>query len=274
MEPLSRHERSTAGGNMHKTLKVLAALGILGCVSYAVAQTRALQQGAEGGGPGQIASKEGEGKFAPANGAQKALREYFMAINNRNVLLANNANKGGVAQSCTDVQCYYFLTTMKPDERKHEIDDVWQVSKFRPNGQWNHITSAPMLVNELLRIDKKTNDAINVVLSNGWNKWMQPFMEQNERVAKKMGITKKWDDMTPAEQSRLIQLNKEEHERWLNGRTTADVSAEHAKFVSGMMQDVRKVLNKNQLAEFDKIIASFDRDISSAFNGVKNVIGG
>lgn len=258
---------------MQKTLKVLAALGIMSCVAFVVGQARdkgVFSPGSQGGGA-QIASKEEAGRFAPANGAQRALREYIMAIDNRNVALANEKNRPDIAQACVDVQCYYILATMKPDERKHEVDTVWQVDKYRPNGQWNHITSAPILVDELLRIDAKRSAAIQKILDEDRDEWMKPFMEQSARVAKRFP-GKKWATMSQAEKDLYVKLSNEELVRYRKGRTSGDILTEHVVFFMGTVKKVKALLTKSEIAEFDRFVAAFDKDQNAAFAGNLDVL--
>lgn len=249
---------------MRKTLKVLAALGITSCVAYVVAQSSPVR--AQNGQQGAIAAPSSAGKFLKPNGAQNALREYIMAIDNRNVALANAKGQGDIAQKCVDVQCYYWLTTMRPDERKNEIDNVWQVSKYRPNGQWNHITSAPILVDQLLKLDDKTSVAIQKILEDDRDAWMKPFMEQSDRVAKQFP-GKTWKTMTAEDKERYMALSNAEREKWLNGRTSEDVWVEHAEYVVKTIAKVKQHLTDAQRAEFEKIATAYDRDMAKAFAG-------
>jgi hypothetical protein len=187
-------------------------------------------------------------------------------------MLAREKNRGDIAQSCVDVQCYYVLATMRPDERKHEVDEVWQVDKYRPNGQWNHITSAPILVDELLRIDAKTDKQINSILSAANDKWFAQFDAWTKDLAKEFP-GKTWATMTEAEKQRYHARSQELRNNWLKGRTTADISTEHAVYVTKTMDEVRKLLSKSQLAEFNGIIAKFDKHMAAAYAGSKNPLG-
>lgn len=260
---------------MQKTLKALAAIGVLSCVGYVMAQSGQVRSGGGnygGQGGSAVASKNGQGKFAPANAAQQALRHYITAVDNRNVELARRDNKQDVAQACVEVQCYYILATMKPDERKHEVDEVWEISKYRPNGQWNHITSAPMLVDELLRIDPKVDAQIKKIVQSSWDSWMEPFMGITRKVNEEFK-GKTWATMTPDEKTRYAARCEEERAKVVKGKSNAQISSEHVKHMSRTMDEVRKVLTKSQAAEFDRFIAAFDRDMSEAFAGSKHAIG-
>lgn len=249
---------------MQKTLKALAAVGIMSCVVYAIAQESSARiKGGEG--QGTVAGEIGKGKFAPINGAQETLRTYIMAIDNRNVERANQDKREGIAQACVDVQCFYWLTTARPDERKHIVDDVWQISKYRPNGQWNHITSAPILVDELIRIDKKTSDGMQKIIDDARDVWFAQFHWKDKRLDQFKGKT--WPNFTPAEKDLYVQINKEARDKWLNGRTTADVADENAVFLTKAVNEAKKLLSPAQLAEFNRLVAAFDKDMAKAYAG-------
>jgi len=247
---------------MQKTLKALSALAILSCVVYALGQSSPSKSG-----QGGVANPAGARKYQPLNGAQIALREYIMAINNRNSARADEEKRPGIGQACTDVQCYYWLATARPDERKYTIDEVWQLSTYRPNGQWNHITSAPILVVELLRVDPAKSKKMDEIVSTARSKWMEQFDWKDARLDAFKG--KLWKDFTQEEKDRYYRINEENRQRWLNGRTTADVRTEHAVYMIKAINEAKNQLTPVQLSEFDSIIAAYDKDMALAFAGKK-----
>lgn len=268
---------------MQTSLRALTALAILGTVGFIVAQQVASSAGQgsnsqlsrRGSADGDRATINGQPfravrnqhpgpwTFTPPTGAQKVLQRYIPAETNRLIALAEASGKGARISKIIEVQCYYMLAVMRPDEQKHEIYDVWNVDVWKPGGQWDHVTSAPPLVHELASMSDAQGQAIHAAFARREDEWMQPFMDLNHRIAKEVG-----KDM-----ERFRTRYNEELKKLIGGRTKADLGQAYVAKLEQGMKEAYALLTSSQKREWDLILSNFKSDALAAYNGESPELG-
>lgn len=269
--------------SMQTSLRALTALAILGTVGFIVAQ-----QVASSGGQGSSSQPSGRGSangdratingqlyqavrnqhpgpwtFAPPTGAQKVLQRYIPAETNRLIELAEASGKSGRISKIIEVQCYYMLAVMRPDEQKHEIYDVWNVDVWKPGGQWDHVISAPTLVHDLAVMSDTQGQAVRAAFAKRENEWMQPFMDLNHRIAEEVG-----KDM-----ERFRSRYNEELKKLIGSRTKADLGQAYVAKLEQGMKEAYALLTPVQKREWDLILSNLKSDALAAYNGDSPELG-
>lgn len=170
---------------MNKQLRFLAGLALASIAFYALAQVQIVDGGrttgavAERAGGQAIASMV---RSSPQNEAVSAMRSQISGQVNTLWHEAKAAGRGDAAERLMQVACWSALTTMTPDQQKHEIQNVWQLGKYKPNGDWDHVTKAPSLVNSLLDVPAEKSAKIKSLRDAARRSAMAPYDDLTERV--------------------------------------------------------------------------------------------
>ena len=248
---------------MHR--KILVTIGLAGCAGYLVAQAAL---GSETESP-QIAQRVdggvyqalGGGRAAaiphrPLNAVQTALDHYIIAATNAFIDKAEEQGRNAVVSKIIEAQCYHILTFRDPAQRKHEIDGVWQVSVWRPNGAWDHVTSAPIKVSAILNLTEQQEKKIRAIHDKIVDDHMERFMAISRRLSEK-GLT--------GDAHRIAY--QQELERMWEGRPKSERSATYALALRQGSSQIRALLTLEQQREWDLVQTSSEIDLKKAFEG-------
>lgn len=243
---------------MEKTLRILALVGVIG--AFGIVAARGFY-----GDQGQIASKDGDHGGRPAykasNAVQKVLKWHFINRQNAEIELAQATGKDSVVDNVIKVNCYYVLTVEQPDEQKHEINDVWQTSKWVPNDAgWAAVSKAPSLVHELLTVDTETLSKVQAKWDEVEDAFMKPYRDAIHRAAATPGF----DSLPELERNRLIQ---KETDKVNAGRSIVERSAASVVRSKKVIDYVRSLLSPAQKAEFDQILGQFNKALDNVVAG-------
>lgn len=261
------------------TLRALGAIGILGTVALVMAQQIASKE-TGGNGPQKATgsrSRAGGGaaivngrtykrmesahpgpwKFEAPTAAQHVLKSWIISETNRLIDLAKAQSQPERVQGIIEAQCYYILTTMRPDEQKHEMYDVWNVDVWQAGGKWDHVTSAPSLVNALAKIEAKQNATISAIWDKAREDHMRPYMELSRRITKEVGN----------DQVRHHQRYTEELRKLQGEKSKSDVATDRMTRLRPALNAVYGQLNAAQKREWDRILVNFNQDVLSAYRG-------
>lgn len=155
---------------MHKQLKTTAILGLLSIALFALAQVQVVRRGGDASGRTEAGVNPGGQAFASrADGPAQnpAIWRMRWSINtqlNISFLKAKVEGRRDVADRILQVSCWAVLAGMTPDQQRYEIDNVWQLGKWKPNDAWDNVAAAPSMVSELLKLSPEASREIQKIL--------------------------------------------------------------------------------------------------------------
>jgi hypothetical protein len=231
--------------------KILAATGAIACAAITVgsmAQSRGKGTGDQSvSGGAQIASKATE--VEPLRVMQGVISRHMANVQN---YLIEKYNSDKVTSSVILAHCEAQLTLRTPGQQKHEIDEVWQVDKWRPNSEWQGMRGVPSLVNELLRVDPKAEKEIQALEDKISDEFMKPLRDfiARENLAS-----------LPKQEAnqRIYDWGQKQYE----GVTMVERSRRAIERSQRVIDFARTKLTKPQVQEMDKLLGAFTEKMNA-----------
>lgn len=229
---------------MKKHTKILAAAGALACAAVTVGsmvQTRTKVSGDQSAGGASIAQKVGDAE--PMRVMQGVLSRHMVNVQN---YLIEKYNDDKVTSAVILAHCEAQLTLRTPGQQKHEIDEVWQVDKWRPNSEWQSMRGVPSLVNELLRVDPKVEEEIQALEDKISDEFMKPLRDFIAR-----------ENLASLPKSEANQRIYDWSQKQYQGVTMVERSRRAVERSQRVVDFARNKLTKQQVHEMDKLLGSF-----------------
>ncbi|HRK22200.1 MAG TPA: hypothetical protein PLX06_10340 [Fimbriimonadaceae bacterium] len=241
-----------------KHRKILASIALVGCAVYLVGQATGIRsKGPQpGGGPGVAIASQSTGPKLPF---QVALSHIISGHTNHLVDKATEERRDAVVSRIIEVQCAYVLSTLNPEQRAWEIKQNWEVDKYRPNGQWDHVTNAPQLAKALLKMNRERSERVRSIIDSATEAHWAPYREISKRLEEK-GLSRD-------EQARQYNI---ELERFWGGRTKSERTLVYANRMLDAGKKIRETLSDAERTEWDAIVNGFLADVQKAYNGLSS----
>lgn len=255
---------------MNKPLRLLAGLGLASIAFYALAQVRVVGTHASGNDQGEravVVGTRGGSAGGPPQAMMASIRQSPAVMAMRIEVLGKintlrmRAKANGLAdraQTLLEVGCWSGLASMTPDQQEYEKTFVWQLGKFKPNGEWDHVASAPSMVSELLKVTDEVNRKIEGI-SSRWTVYrMRPYDEASKKLAKRHNArSQAFRDAYDGVLKQIhYRLAAEFTGKSAQGMTHDEVLAILAERTQASKEkerkEVRALLTPKQLAEWDR----------------------
>jgi hypothetical protein len=225
--------------------KILAAVGALACAAITVgsmAQSRAKASGGQSAlGGAQIASKVGQAE--PLRVMQGVVARHMINVQN---FLIEKYNDDKVTSAVILAHCEAQLTLRTPGQQKHEVDEVWEVDKWRPNSEWQSMREVPSLVNELLRVDPKVEKEIQALEDQISDEFMKPLRDFIDR-----------ENLASLPKAEANQRIYDWSQKQYVGVTMVERSRRAVERSQRVVDFARTKLTKPQIQEMEKLLGSF-----------------
>jgi len=256
---------------MEKSLRILGLIGVIGSVAIVAAQTNQVRQPV--GERAQSVTQAGAGQVAapttayrPDNSLQRAMRYHMSNLQNLEIETAKEQGKDQLVDDIIKVNCYYTLATMRPDQQKHEMTDVWQVQQFVPNDPgWKAVCAAPTMVKEVLALDAKVDQKIGAAMATDVNVYQKLARDISQKLSKEPGFDSWPQEVKVARFKALYDAEKAK----LPARTPAQNYADACKRSAKILNDATAMLRDSQSAEVHRIFALYDADMKRATSGAR-----
>lgn len=229
---------------MKKHTKILAAVGALACAAVTVGslvQTRTKVTGDQSAGGANIASKAGDAE--PMRVMQGVLSRHMINVQN---YLIEKYNDDKVTTAVILKHCEAQLTLRTPGQQKHEINEVWEVDKWRPTGEWQNMKGVPSLVNELLRVDPAVEKEIQALEDKISDEFMKPLRDFIAR-----------ENLASLPKAEANQRIYDWSQKQYQGVTMVERSRRAVERSQRVVDFARTKLTKPQVQEMDKLLGSF-----------------
>lgn len=245
---------------MEKTLRYLGLAAVIGAVGIICAQGAVRVRSGGTAPAGQGAQAVAAARHAN-NSVVQMLQSYFSNKQSLEIEKAEAAGRSDRVQPIIQASCAAFLTTLTPPQQKVEIEQVWQLSKWRPGDKdWAAVTKTPTLINHLLKIEKAVLDKVEAFTDRQWQEFTKPMDE----IDRKMMATAEWKN---ASQQKRNEMSYEVHnkpllqipavKRW---QAAVDRSKAAIDFALPLLSAVER-------DEFNLIKTRFDVALKAAANG-------
>jgi hypothetical protein len=243
---------------MKKHTKILAAVGALACAAVTVGslvQTRTKVTGDQSAGGANIASKAGDAE--PMRVMQGVLSRHMINVQN---YLIEKYNDDKVTTAVILKHCEAQLTLRTPGQQKHEINEVWEVDKWRPTGEWQNMKGVPSLVNELLRVDPAVEKEIQALEDKISDEFMKPLRDFIAR-----------ENLASLPKAEANQRIYDWSQKQYQGVTMVERSRRAVERSQRVVDFARTKLTKPQVQEMDKLLGSFMEKMNAIeFSASKN----
>lgn len=248
---------------MEKTLRYLALAGVLGCAAIIAAQQL------RGGGTASLRQSGGASADRLASIAMQhdsisvlqALQRYFWSHQDLEIERAKLAGHPERVNLVIQASCAATLTTLTPQQQKKEVQQVWQLDKWRPNDtEWRAVSKSPSMVDRLLHIDSASLAKVD----SNWNGIVARFMQPLQDVGAKLSRTPGW--ATADQQTRNNMLYKANQEI-IGKKSLIQRIEEHVQRTEANLNFAYSLLKPDEKAEFDAIKNRFDRQLLAAAGG-------
>jgi hypothetical protein len=238
--------RRDGGRKRMKThTKILAASGAIACAAITVgsmAQSRAKGTGDQSvSGGAQIASKVTEAE--PLRVMQGVVSRHMANVQN---YLIEKYSSDKVTSEVILAHCEAQLTLRTPGQQKHEINEVWQVDKWRPNTEWQEMRDVPSLVNELLRVDPKVEKEIQAFEDKVSDEFMKPLRDFIAR-----------ENLASLPKHEANQRIHDWSQKQYQGVTMVERSRRAVERSQRVVDFARSRLTKPQVQEMDRLLGAF-----------------
>lgn len=266
---------------MKKTLKVIAAVALASITVYALAQVQVV--GRAGGGQ-KLTSQSGQGiamarmadQSVPQAPAITALRTSLAGELDTLILETRQAGKENAANTLREIACWSVLTTMTKAQQQYEIKNVWRLSEFMPNGEWDHVAAAPSMVSELLKVSPEVNAQIDALRRQFVREKMKPYDEFGARIRRETDrsgadynrIYRERIDAFRIERATQILQSRGKRVAGLTSSQASLVLSEDSRAKNAVhIKTIRSLLTKAQNDEWSRIEAATRHRVALLQNG-------